>query len=412
MLSDLRFRVRALLRPSAAERDLLDELNFHREAYIERLQDQGHSLEEANRIGRLELGGLSQVKDRSKDAWGITLAQGLFGDMRFSLRMLLRHRMFAAASLLTLALGIGATSAVFAVVDATLLRPLPYSDPSRLTNIAVYTTPSWNGDQTALFVPSQIELLRWREAQSFASMDAIEPRLIALTGRGEPEVVDAGAITSGWLSTLGAAPALGRMFTAKEENADARVVVISDAFRRQHFSESESPVGKSLVFDGSAYEVIGVMPPTFRVLTTPSEVWIPLHPAIDPAREGLRIMNVLARLQPGATMGRARQELGAISSRIARDFPKTHSHVTPVVMDLRQQIYGTRRTGLIMLGGAVVLLLLLACVNVFNLMFGHLSVRRGEFAIRALIGGERWRLARLQIVESAMLALTGGALGC
>ena len=411
MLSDLRFRLRALFRPSAAERDLDDELRFHREAYMERLQTQGYPPEEARRITLLELGGLSQVKDRTKDVWGLALVQGLAGDMRFSFRMLLRHRMFAAACILTLAIGIGATSAVFSVIDATLLRPLPYAEPSRLTNIAVYTTPTWNGDQNALFVPSQIELLRWRAAQAFVSMDAIEPRLMALTGRGDPEIVNAGAITTGWILTLGIAPAAGRVFTAQEENADARVAVISDGFLHKHFSEVESPIGRSLVLDGSAYEIVGVMPAMFRVLTTPSEVWIPLHPTADPARAGLRIMNVLARLRPGVTMEQARQELTAISAQIARDFPATHSHVTPVVMDLRQQIYGTKRTGLIMLLGAVALLLLLACVNVFSLMFGHISVRRGELAIRALIGGERWRLVRLQIVETGMLALIGGTLG-
>jgi predicted permease len=242
-------------------------------------------------------------------------------------------------------------------------------------------------------------------------MDAIEPRLIALTGRGDPEVVSGAAITTGWFSTLGVTPAAGRVFTAQEENSDARVAVISDAFRRRYFWASESAIGKILVLDGSAYQVTGVMPPGFRVLTAPSEIWIPLHPIVDPARAGTRIMNVVARLRPGVTKEQARQELVAISAHIALDFPATHSHVTPVVMDLRQQIYGTKRAGLIMLGGAVALLLLLACVNVFNLLFGHLSVRRGEFAIRTLIGGERWRLTRLQIVETGVLALIGGVLG-
>ncbi|HEY1338585.1 MAG TPA: ABC transporter permease, partial [Bryobacteraceae bacterium] len=411
VLSDLRFRLSALLRPSAAERDLDDELSFHREAYIDRLQAQGHSRGEAKRIARLEFGGFSQMKESSRDAWGVTLVQGLSNDVRYSLRMLFRHRLFAAACILTLALGIGATSAVFSVIDATLLRPLPFAEPDRLVNLAVYTTPTWNGDLNTLFVPSQIELLRWRQAQSFVSMDAIEPRLIALTGRGDPDMVNGGAVTSGWLSTLGISPAMGRAFTAKEETADARLAVIGDTFRRSHFSDSDSPIGKSLVLDGIAYEIVGVMPSSFHALTTPSEIWIPLHPTADPARAGMRIMNVLARLRAGATMERARQEMAAISAQIAREFPATHSHTTPVVMDLRQQIYGTKRTGLIMLAGAVGLLMLLACVNVFNLMFGHLSVRRGELAIRALIGGERWRLARLQIVETGILALIGGAAG-
>jgi predicted permease len=242
-------------------------------------------------------------------------------------------------------------------------------------------------------------------------MDAIEPRLIGLTDQGDPEIVNAGAITSGYFSTLGVVPMTGRVFSAQEENSDARLAVISDAFRRQHFREAESPIGKSIVLDGSDYEVIGVMSPAFHLLMTPSEVWIPLHPTASPTRAGQRIMNVLARLRLGVTMEQARQELASISSQIAREFPATQSHVTPVVMDLRQQIYGTKRTGLITLAAGVALLMLLACVNVFNLKFGHLAARRGEFAIRALIGSQRWRLGRLQIVETAILALAGGALG-
>ena len=149
MLSDLRFRVRALLRPGSAENDLDDELHFHRDGYIEQVQAKGHTRADAERIARIELGGISQVKDQSKDAWGLNFVQGLSSDFRFSFRMLLRHRMFAAASILTLALGIGATTAVFSVIDATLLRPLPYGDADRLTILSIYITPSWNGDPSA-----------------------------------------------------------------------------------------------------------------------------------------------------------------------------------------------------------------------------------------------------------------------
>ena len=411
MLSDLRFRVRALLRPASVENDLDDELRFHREGYIDQLETRGHSRADAERIARIELGGISQVKDQSKDAWGLNFVQGLSSDFRFSFRMLLRHRMFAAACILTLALGIGATTAVFSVIDATLLRRLPYGDADRLTILSIYSTPSWNGDPNALFVPSQIELLRWRQARSFSSMDAMEPRLIALSGHGDPEVVNSGAVTSGLFSTLGVAPAIGRVFTAEEENADARFAVVSDAFVKQHFSASESPIGKNLVLDGASYEIAGVMPEGFRLLTAPSEIWIPLRPTLDPNHGANRVMNVIAKLSSGATREQARQELAAISVQIAHDFPATHSNTNPVVRDLRQQIYGTKRPALLMLAGAVTLLLLLSCVNVFNLMLGHLSLRRSEFAIRAAIGGVRWRLARLQLVQTGVLAVIGGAVG-
>jgi putative ABC transport system permease protein len=388
-----------------------DGVQFQREEYIEQLQADGHTRVDAERIARIELGGFSQVKDQSKDAWSLSLIQGLSNDFRFSFRMLVRHWMFSAASILTLGLGIGATTAVFSVVDVTLLRPLPFSDPDRLTILSVYTMPNWNGDVNSLFAPSQIELLRWREARSFESMDAIEPRLIAISGQRDPEVVNGGAVTSGLFSTLGVAPSMGRVFTVDEEKADARVAVISDAFAKQHFNGGGSPIGKNLVIDGASYEVAGVMPQGFHVLIAPSEIWIPLRPVVDPNRAGLRIMNVIAKLRHGVSREQARQELAAISTQIARDFPSANAHASPLVRDFRQQIYGTKRPALLMLAGAVALLLLLACVNVFNLMLGHLSIRRAEFAIRAVIGGGRWRLARLQLVETGLLALIGGTLG-
>jgi predicted permease len=411
MLSDLRFRMRTLLQPGRAESELDDELRFHREAYIEQLEARGHSRAEAERMARIELGGISQVKDETRDAWGIALLQGLADDWRFSFRMLLRHRVFSAACILTLALGIGATTAVFSVLDATLIRPLPFADADRLTNLNVYLTPSWNGDLNALYVPSQVELIRWREAQAFTSMDAIEPRLIGLSGRGDPEVVNGAAVTAGLFATLGVAPATGRVFTAAEEKSNAHLAVVSDGFVRQHFSENESPLGKTVVLDGATYEIVGVMPRDFRLLIAQSEIWIPLNPAADPARAAVRIMNVVGRLRPGVTREQAQAELEAISARIAREFPNSHSDAKPLVRDLRQQIYGTRRPAMFLLAGAVALLLSLACVNLFNLMLGHISVRRTEFAIRSVIGGERWRLARLQLVETGVLAMIGGGLG-
>ena len=411
MLTDLRFRLRALLRPADAERDLDSELSFHREHFIEQLRAKGHTLAEAQRLARIELGGISQVKDVTRDAWGLSLLQGLAGDFRFSIRMLMRHRMFSAACILTLALGIGATTAVFSVVDATLLRPLPYRDPNRLAGLSVYTTSAWTGDPNTLFGPTQTELLLWRAANSFETIEALEPRLIALSGKGDPEVVNGAAVTSGMFPMLGVAPALGRVFTSEEERSDARLAVIGDTFLKRHFSRTESPVGKNVVLDGASYEIVGLMPPGFHILSDPSDVWIPLHPVIDPARAGVRVMNGVGRLRTGLTFAQARQELAAISAQIARDFPASHSETKPLVIDLKEQIFGSQRPALLMLAGAVTLLLLLACVNVFNLTLGHLSVRSTEFAIRSVIGGGRWRLARLQLVETSLLAILGGALG-
>src|SRR5882724_9111974 len=184
----------------------------------------------------------------------LSIFEGLAGDFRFSFRILTRHRMFAAACILTVALGIGATTAVFSVVDATLLRPLPYRNPERLVGVNAIFTPTWNGDFQSLFGPSQIELVRWRAAKSFESIEAIEPRIMTLTGRGDAQVINGGLVSSGLFPMLGIAPLAGRVFTAEEENSGAGRVVIGDAFRSRYFS-TESPIGKQLVLDGAAYEV-------------------------------------------------------------------------------------------------------------------------------------------------------------
>jgi putative ABC transport system permease protein len=330
-------------------------------------------------------------------------------DVRFACRMMLRHPVYVIASTLTLALGIGATTAVFAVVDATLLRPLAYTAPERLVGLnAMMSNPDGRPIAYSL---SQIEHLRWRDARAFEYIESIEPRAMALTGAGDPEVLRGGLASSGLFRMLGVDPALGRAFTAEEEQSNAAVAVLSDGLWRQRFNGDRSALGRTVTLDGRTFEVIGVMPVGFRALFEGSNVWIPLRPTVDPNRSGVRVMITAGRLHQGVRVAQAQAELVPISHALGQEFPITHAQITPQVVPLREQLYGQRRTTLVALLMAVLLLFALACVNVVNLTYGHVAGRRTEFLIRAALGGGLWRLVRLQLVQSGLIAAAGGAIG-
>jgi putative ABC transport system permease protein len=332
----------------------------------------------------------------------------LGSDLRFAVRMLLRQPIYSAASVLTLAVGIGATTAVFAVVDATLLRPLPYPAPERLVGLNAMR-PDPDGRSLA-FSLTQIELLRWRDARAFEYIESIEPRAMALTGTGEPEAVQSGLASSGIFRMLGVEPALGRAFTADEEQSDAPLVVLSDRVWRDRFGGEPAALGRTLTLDGRSFEIVGVMPAGFRALYEGSDLWVPLRPVVDPSRAGVRIMVTAGRLRPNVTIAQAQAELLPITQVLGREYPM-NAMISPNVQSLRERLYGSRRTAIVAMLIAVLLLFALACVNAVNLTYGHVAGRRGEFLVRAALGSGRWRLVRLQLVQNGVIAGVGGTLG-
>jgi predicted permease len=258
--------------------------------------------------------------------------------------------------------------------------------------------------------PSQMELIRWQEARrSFEAIEAAEPRTMALTGRGEPELVQTAAVSSGLIPMLGVPPALGRVFSAGEERRGDACAVISERLRQRRFADVENPVGKTVVLDGRSYDIVGVMPAGFAPLSIVSDAWIPLNATIDVGRLNVRVMAGAGRLRADATPEQAERELASISAQIAREYPASHGRMRPNVVSLREQLYGTQKPGLLALAAAVAVLLLLAAANVVNLTLGQLATRRGELAVRTAVGATRWRLIRLQLVESLLLAGIGGA---
>jgi predicted permease len=337
------------------------------------------------------------------------LLEPLFRDLSLAVRALRRHPAYALAAVLTMALGLATTTAIFAVVDATLIRPLPFADPDRLVSLSVQQPGPGGGE--IQYVLSETEIVRWRAAtRTLTGIEAIQPRPMAMIGGAEPAVIAGARVTSGLFPTLGVAPALGRTFTADEEQRAAPVAVIADPLWRRRFDASTAALGRAITLDGRTYEIVGVMPPGFHPLLDASEVWVPLSPKVDP-NQNARITAGISRLRPGATASQAVAELAPISAQLAKDFPAAHSHSRPDVRGLRENLLGDRTPALVALSAGVALLLVLACANVANLTLGHLASRRSELVMRSLLGASRWRLAQQHLVQSVVLAAFGGIVG-
>ena len=319
--------------------------------------------------------------------------------------------LYALAAILTMALALATATAIFAVIDATLIRPLPFADPDRLVSLNVQQPGPGGGD--IQYVLSEIELVRWRDAAAtLTGIEAFQPRSMALTGGGaEPAVVAGAAVTSGLFPTLGVMPALGRAFTADEEQRGLPVAIVGDALWRRRFGANPAALGQTITLDGRAFDVVGVMPPGFHPLLDASEAWIPLAPKINPANQNARITVGISRLRQGATTAGAEAELAPISARLAKEFPTGHARARPQVMPLRQNLLGDRTPALVALAAGVVLLLVLACANVANLTLGHFTARRSELAMRALLGASRRRVIQQQLVQCVVVTAFGGAAG-
>jgi putative ABC transport system permease protein len=338
--------------------------------------------------------------------------QTLWQDLRYGARILLKKPGFTLTAVLTLALGVGANTAIFSVVNSVLLRPLPYPNAERLMTI-------WedhrarNGPVNEWTSPPGFE--DWRDqAKSFDHVVALQGWGPTLTGQGDPEQLVGALVSHDTFATLGVTPALGRTFRPEEDQRGVEsVVIISDGLWRRRFGADPSLVGKKISLNGESRMVIGVMPAGFKFpIIAGADIWRPIQPALGPGcQRGCITVRVMARLKPEATEAQARAELNAIAARVERQFPDTNAKVGATLVPLHEFLVGPVKTRMLALLTAVGFVLLIACANVANLLLARSATREKEIAVRASLGAGRRRIARQLLSESLLLAVIGGAMG-
>jgi putative ABC transport system permease protein len=413
----LRTRLRGLLRKKSVEREMEEELRFHVRMRAEENVRRGMTPDEAERAALVSFGQVSRVKEYCRDFKGGGLLETLLKDIRFGARTLGKNRGFTLVAVLTLALGIGANTAIFSVVEAVLLRALPYPDADRV--VLLWENNRMRNRPRNVVNPGN--LADWREqSRSFDEVAGFVDQRYSLTGGGEPEEVAAQAATPNLFRLLGARPELGRTLLPGDEAGGRQdVAVISHGLWRRRFGGSPEVVGKVVNLDGRGVTVVGVMPPDFRWFIKensqsgkPAEVWVPLElPEQQGAARRGRYMSAVARLRDGVTVEHARSELDTIAARIEAEYPGFGKGWGVSVVPLREQLSGEIKPALLVILGAVGFVLLISCVNVANLLMARAAGRRKEMALRAALGAGRLRIIRQLLTESLLLAVIGGALG-
>ena len=401
-----------LLQRNKMERQLDKELRFHLEQHTFDLIARGLDPAEARRRARLTIGGPEQVKEECRDARGTRWLEDLWQDLRYALRTLRQHPAFAAAAILTLALGVGASTVMFTVVNGVLLRPLPYPQPDKL--VAVHSHS--DGWKTDLFGEQNVAYLDFLDCQRESRSLTLAGSLFdggTVSGSGLPEYVDLREITPNLFSVLQVNLAQGRAFLPEEDRTGAApVMILGYSFWQRHFAGRPDALGASVSLDDKLYTVVGIAPSGFQLRDREPDVMTPLgqDTAKFLQRRELHPIGVVARLQPGATLAGAQAELHLIGRDLAEQYKDTNADRSFILQPLRPDV-GDIGPTLWLLLGAVGLVLLIACTNVASLLLARAISREHELAMRVALGAGRGRLVRQCLTESSVLGLSGGVLG-
>lgn len=408
--SDLGTRLRWLVDRRREERELREELRFHLDMAAEANRRAGSSEPDAERAARLALGGATQTEEAMRDAYGTRPLDDVARDVRFATRVLRRSPAYAAATILTFALGIGAATTIFTLVYGVLGRPLPYAHPEQL--VTLWERDVQRGkDRNVVSVPN---FEAWRDrSRSYSALAALVPDPVTLTGGSTPERIVGAQVSPGYFAMLGVAPAIGREFTLDEAQQGADVVVLSNALWQSQFDGRRDVIGRTITFDGRPRTIVGVMPrdfepPRFGWLDAQA-FWAPFTPNQSNRSWG-RFLLVVGRLRPGIEPASARAELLALAARRAAEEPADRGWSATLV-PLTEQITGDVRPAMLVLLGAVSLLLVVATGNVAILSLAHARRREYELAVRRAIGATRGRLVRQLLAQSAVVGAAGAAVG-